>query len=155
VLVDLCGGICTALEAVLQLGYHVNAYAYADVDPMARIAAHHRVANLSHQYFSQVPSNLTETFLDWVPQHITDIHPAHVTKLLHAFPGSPVLLVCGWPCQDLSPAGPNTGLTGQRSSLVFTVIKVLNMFIAQHTAPVGNFLENSATQHNLSACTAA
>ncbi len=46
VVLDLCGGLATSLDAVLRLGYTVKAYAYADVDPEARWAAHHRLQQL-------------------------------------------------------------------------------------------------------------
>ena len=148
VLVDLCGGVCTALEASLQLGYTLRAYAYADVDPIARLAAHHRVSTLQQQYPTQLPLSCASTFMDWLPQDIRDIRPAHISHLQKAFPDVPILLVCGWPCQDVSSAGPNTGLTGHRSSLVYTVLQLLNSLLATHTAPVAYVLENAAAQHN-------
>ena len=50
VIVDLCGGIATTLDALLQLGYYVQAYAYSDVDPIAQRAATHRVQQLRSRF---------------------------------------------------------------------------------------------------------
>ena len=148
VIVDLCGGIPTSLDCVLRLGYKVRGYAYVDVDPEARWVAYNRVQQLMVAYPGQVPGDLHVTFLQHLPQDVHDIWPAHLDALSAAYPASPVLFVCGWPCQDLSPAGPNTGLAGDRSSLVNAVVPVLAHLIRVHPASVGYILENGATQHN-------
>ena len=148
VIVDLCGGIATSLDCALRLGYSIKGYAYADLDPEARWVAHHRIQQLLAAYPGQVPPDLTSTFLSHLPQNVHDIRPKHLLNLSSAFPTTPLLFVCGWPCQDLSPAGPNIGLDGERSSLIHTVLPILARLIAIHPASVGYILENAATQHN-------
>ncbi len=66
-LIDLCGGLATSLDAVLRLGYKVQVYAYADVDAEARWAAHHRIQQLALTYPSQLPANTAHTFLAHLP----------------------------------------------------------------------------------------
>jgi len=148
VIIDLCGGLATTLDAALRLGYHVKAHAYSDIDPNARWAAYHRVQQLTVTYPSQVPATLPHTFLTHLPQDLHDIHLPHFHNLLQPHPHSPVLFVCGWPCQDLSPAGPNTGLEGTRSSLIHTIKPLLTDLIRTHSTPVGYIFENAATQYN-------
>ena len=148
VIVDLCGGIATSLDCVLRLGYSVKGYAYSDVDADARWVAHNRIQQLRINYPGQVPLDLHMTFMSHLPQDVNDIRPAHLTALIAAFPATPLMFVCGWPCQDLSPAGPNTGLDGARSSLLHAVLPVLTYLVQHNPGPVGYILENGATQHN-------
>ncbi len=148
VLVDLCGGLATTVDAVLRLGYTVRAYAYADVDAEARWAAYHRLQQLAVAYPGQLHLQLPSTFLNHLPQDVTDIRPAHLDQLMSAHPGVPLLFVCGWPCQDLSPAGTQHGLQGARSSLIHHVLPLLHHCIQANRTTVGYVLENAATQHN-------
>jgi len=138
VLVDLCGGIATSLDAFLQLGYFVQAYAYADVDPDAQLAAAFRLQQLRSRFPLSIAPDAEAWFLHHLPQDIHDICAAHLQQLTDRYPDLPIVVVCGWPCQDLSPAGSHLalGLEGSRPSLIHQV------------APVAYLLENAAVDHN-------
>ena len=148
VIVDLCGGIATTLDALLQLGYYVQAYAYSDVDPIAQRAATHRVQQLRSRFPHLTSLEVGDLFLHLLPQDVNDISSVHLQALTERYPSTPLLLVCGWPCQDLSPAGSHLGLEGARSSLIHLVLPLLQHLISQHTAPVAYILENAATEQN-------
>jgi site-specific DNA-cytosine methylase len=82
-----------------------------------------------------------------MPQDVRELDRKAVEQL-QLSPHLPVLLVAGWPCQDLSPAGAGRGLEGNRSGLVNQVLQVLNDIQQQHPQPVAYVLENAAAQHN-------
>jgi hypothetical protein len=53
--VELCGGLATGLEALLQAGYAIISYAWVDTDPDAHTAASQRVAYLRHKFPHLLP----------------------------------------------------------------------------------------------------
>ncbi len=55
-IVELCGGLATGLEAVLRAGYAINSYAWVDIDPYAHIAVSHRIADLRLKFPLLIPS---------------------------------------------------------------------------------------------------
>ena len=58
-------------------------------------------------------------------------------------PGHRYLLVGGWPCEDLSAAGPGLGLAGTRSSDFFDTIRVLGGLQQLLPHPPAYLLENT------------
>lgn len=66
VVVDLFGGICAGLEAVLRIGVPVAQHAYADVCPAARKVAEYRLNDLRYRYASLVRTPLTTSLLMFV-----------------------------------------------------------------------------------------
>jgi hypothetical protein len=63
--------------------------------------------------------------------------------------GSQWLVVAGWPCQDLSPAGKYRGLEGTRSGALQDLVSVLvGLQHLQPGLPPGYTLENVPLQHN-------
>lgn len=146
VLVELCGGICAGLEMLLRNGVIVRQYLYADTDPSARLAAAHRMRTLSMAYPDQLSPDLAAGMFA-LPQDVRnisaqDLHDAGANARL------PLLLVAGWPCQDLSPAGRGGGLAGTRSSLLHDVLRVLTTLQRARDSPTAYILENAAIQHN-------
>jgi hypothetical protein len=146
VLLELCGGICAGLEMVLRNGVVVRDYLYADIDPAARIAAQHRMANLAAQYPDQFSPDLARTAFR-LPQDVRDI-TYDALLAAGASKDVPWLVVAGWPCQDLSPAGHGRGLEGARSNLFFSVQRILTDLQQLQPTPPAYMLENAAVQHN-------
>ena len=60
----------------------------------------------------------------YLPQDVESITEEVLTELVSRVKG-PVLVVAGWECQDLSPAGKGAGLQGDRSGLLFKLVEVL------------------------------
>ncbi len=124
VLVELFGGICTGLECMLHQGITVKKYIYCDIDPAAQRVAHFRMCQLAAQFPSQFPTALVEQSFQLCPQDIQAITQDMVTGWVQDTGDTPVLLIAGWPCQDMSCAGPGTGLEGSRSGLFFDLMRV-------------------------------
>jgi site-specific DNA-cytosine methylase len=144
--IEFCGGISAGLEAILANKIVVRRYLYADTDGCAQAAARHRVQNLSMSYpYQLAPEAFSGMFS--IPQDVRELNGDILSKL-QLPPHLPVLLVVGWPCQDLSPAGAGKGLEGNRSGLVSQVLQALNDLQQQHPQPVAYVLENAAAQHN-------
>ena len=147
VLMELCGGIGAGLEATLRNGIKIKHYLYADTDPAARVVTKHRFAELAAQYPNQLsPTLVTSAFC--IPQDIRELNLTHLQEALSEHKDTPWLVVAGWPCQDLSPAGPGAGLQGSRSSLFYDVLRILTELQKNAEAPVAYLLENAAVQHN-------
>ena len=54
-----------------------------------------------------------------------DVRTLSARQLLHDGVGRPKLVCGGFPCQDISPAGPGGGLSGARSSLWFEMLRLV------------------------------
>eukprot|EP00983_Pelagomonas_calceolata_P000025 737-Pelagomonas_calceolata.AAC.3 len=71
--------------------------------------------------------------------------------IFHAFLHNPdpLLLIAGWECQDLSPAGPNTGLHGKRSSTFYSLLQlVATLRRIRPPHPFAYILGNIATAYH-------
>lgn len=148
VLLELCGGLCSGLEASLRNGFTILDYIYCDICPLAQRMAVHRVRTLALQYPTQFVLKDPETMLRRITQDVRMIDVSSLSQV-GAQQGEQWLVVAGWECQDLSPAGSCVGLSGARSSTFFPVVQVLNMLMTlQPDRPPGYILENTATQHN-------
>eukprot|EP00854_Cymbomonas_tetramitiformis_P034330 gene34330-biopygen25921 len=118
-----CGGLCAGLEMLLRCGVKVNKYLYQDISAASQAVARTRCMALSRRHpdlfptaaihLEQLPSNLEDTSLD---------------DLVHAgaLSGDRWIMVCGYPCQDLSPAGKLAGLEGKHSRLFYQAVKILS-----------------------------
>ena len=144
-LIELCGGMCTGLEAVLLAGFRVNTYLYSDIDPLARRVAQFRVNNLVAQYPNLItPDAVAHMFA--LPQDVQQVQLHDIVSVI-GHEQQQVLVMAGWPCQDYSAAG--LGRVGHRASLLEHVLRIITglqaTFLSQ---PVAYLLENVATQHN-------
>jgi hypothetical protein len=59
------------------------------------------------------------------------------------------LVIAGWECQDLSPAGDGAGLAGPRSSTFTDLTRIIVLLqLVQPSRPPAYIVENAAMQHN-------
>ncbi|KAJ9527864.1 hypothetical protein QJQ45_005505 [Haematococcus lacustris] len=150
VLLELFGGLCAGLEMCLRNGMAVKQYYYCDTDPAAQRVAHHRVVTLSAQYPRLLPSSAYATTFTTLPADVRGITTAH---LVHAGAKAarPWLVVAGWECQDLSPAGTQAGMYGSHSSTHLDCLRIIGALQQlQRTCPPAYILENAAVQFNFS-----
>jgi DNA (cytosine-5)-methyltransferase 1 len=103
------GGIALALKP------YASPVLYCEIDPYAR---------------SVLQARMESNDLPRAPIH-DDV------RTLHGFPEQADLITAGFPCQDISTAGPGGGLAGQRSGLFFEVMR-----LAKEIKPSFVFLEN-------------
>ena len=146
-LMELCGGICTGLEALLRSGVRVNQYLYVDKDPLAQEMARFRLGQMSAKYPTQFPLAAWEHAFQ-MPQDLTKVEDHHVStatapKQAHR----QWFIIAGWPCQDYSPAGK--GKQGERAALLCDLVRVIRMMQELFaSSPPAYILENVPMQHN-------
>jgi hypothetical protein len=121
-LIELCGGICATLEALLKTGVRVKEYFHCDKDPIARKVAQSRLENLTAMYPDLFPAKAWENAFN-LPQDITEIADEHLAQEGILNVGHQWLVTAGWPCQDYSSAGQ--GSLGQRAALLQDVVRII------------------------------
>ena len=119
VLYEPFGGLCSGLEACLRNGFVVKQYLYSDIDPVAQAVAAFRVRQLQQQYPLLLSPAAASHSFDTLAADITAVNTQQLARAAARNPGVPWLVVAGFPCQDLSLAGPSKGLAGTRSQLLF------------------------------------
>jgi hypothetical protein len=147
VLLELFGGICTGLEALLANGLKVSRYLYCDNDPHARSIAAARLGVLRAHYPSQLPASaLVGSFR--VPRDVLHFNPTTLRRV-GSRDGDQWMVIAGWPCQDISPAGSNHGLAGMHTGLIYPMLDIIRWLQDdQPSRPPAYLLENAALQHN-------
>ena len=148
--VELCGGMCAGLEMVLRNQVKVHRYLYADCSETAQQVARHRLDQLAGMYPDLFALTAADSAFGALPHDIRRITRQSLTDA-GAQRDEQWLVVCGWPCQDLSPAGTGKGLAGARSGLLSEVVRILTeLQHMQPDRPPAYVLENAAVQHNFS-----
>ena len=114
--IELFGGICSGLEMMLRAGVPVTHYIYVDGNSDVRSAARMRMVHLNRQFHNLwgFNDNDSESMFNALSQQVEDISEAEVQALCRNHPHD-ILLVAGFPCQDLSPAGKGHGFNGRHS----------------------------------------
>ena len=143
------GGLCAGLEMALRNGLYINAYYYSDIDPTAQRVARHRIRKLQTMY----PHQLSETALagtfSKLPLDVKAVTSQHLKELVDQLPNQQWLVVAGWPCQDLSTAGPSAGLQGKRSRLFADLVRSIGALQQlMPRQPPAYLIENVPFQHH-------
>ena len=141
------GGMASGLEMLLQQNVRVLRYLYSDTDPVARHVAVHRCKTLSIRYPTLFPACAWDEMFT-LPQDVTQIQSVDLLRA-GVLDGTQWMVVAGWECQDLSPAGNCEGLTGLHSSTYFDLLRVVGTLqqLLVHQ-PLAYLLENVSLQHN-------
>ncbi|KAK3238172.1 hypothetical protein CYMTET_51793 [Cymbomonas tetramitiformis] len=135
-----CGGLCAGLEMLLRSGMKVDRYLYQDISPSSRTVARARCTALLRRYPDLISPRAIE--FGALPQDLRDTTSADFIRA-GALQGRQWVMVCGFPCQDLSPAGTLTGLDGRHSKLFYEVVRLLSTLQQlQQQRPPGYILEN-------------
>lgn len=143
VMLELFGGICAGLEMALKGGAHIRRYFYVDNDPVVSKVAAQRIKDLHARYPQQLPLRaIKHTFL--LPQDVRLIDEVALRRIhAHTNPSQHWLVVGGWECQDLSPAGRGRGLQGERSSTFYDLVRVVSLLQSMRTyTPLAYLIEN-------------
>lgn len=142
VVFDIFGGLGSGLEMALRRGFPIAAYYYCDSDPLAREVMKYRLATLQLRFpYLLHPSSYQNAFS--LPQDVRDIREEHLSAIGENHRLQQWLVVAGWPCQDLSMAGKQAGIRGNRSKALFRLLDLLRC-IQRHNPllPPGILLEN-------------
>jgi hypothetical protein len=151
ILYEPFGGLCAGLEMVLRNGIRVRRYLYSDTDATARRIASYRMHQLSAAYPELFPMSAWDGALCTVSADVWQVHQQQqISRVAAALPGQQWLLVAGWECQDLSPAGTNAGLQGKHSSTYFPLLGILRELQQQLQGqlPAAYLIENTSFQYN-------
>jgi hypothetical protein len=104
ILYEHFGGLCAGLEMVLRCGIPVAKYFYSDNDPIAQSLARVRMEALHIQYGVLFPSKAFKSPFS-LPQDINLVSSDNLLKHGAYDQDTQWMVVAGWECQDLSPAG--------------------------------------------------
>jgi len=142
------GGLCSGLEMVLRNGFAVHTYLYSDIDPVAQQVAAYRLQQLQAQYPGLLPATALGATFTALPQDVWQITSQHLQAVTSQYQRQ-WLVVGGWECQDLSPAGHSRGLTGDRSSTIAPLVQILaQLQQLMPQLPPAYIVENTAMQYN-------
>jgi hypothetical protein len=145
-LMELCGGICTGLDALLRLGIRINRYHYVDNDKETRQVAQFRLTELSAKYPEQFPITAWTHAFD-LPQDVRRVTNDILEDIVGPVSDDQYLVIAGWPCQEYSPAG--LARIGERAALLDDVLRIVQWLQTKCAVhPPAYLLENVAMQRN-------
>eukprot|EP00854_Cymbomonas_tetramitiformis_P006207 gene6207-biopygen6246 len=119
----------------------VTIYLYQDISASSQAVARASCAALVRRYPDLLSPDAVE--LEVLP---SDLRATTVADFIRA--GAPQgqqwVMVCGFPCQDFSPAGTLKGLAGRHSKLFYEVVRLLSTLqqLQRQRPPAGYILEN-------------
>ncbi|KAK3249710.1 hypothetical protein CYMTET_40875 [Cymbomonas tetramitiformis] len=119
-----CGGMCAGLEMLLRNGVKVNKYLYQDVSEHSKRVVSVRCAEMVRRYPAQLRAGALS--LEVLPDEMK-LTTRDMLIQQGALTGEQWVLICGYPCQDLSLAGKQDGLDGKHSRLFYVVVRVTSM----------------------------
>jgi site-specific DNA-cytosine methylase len=99
IVVELCGGILSATEALLRTGVKICELHICEIDPEARALAAARLEMLSKTFPKFLAPKAFARCFSSLPQDIASIKHKHIREL-----GPVDLIICGFPCQGFSRA---------------------------------------------------
>lgn len=144
VVLDLFGGLGAGLEMALRNGFKVQHYIHIDIDPVARNVARSRAEQFLDRFPGQLDRESITHMHDMLAHDVNKITAADLARVSKGL-GGQWLVVAGWPCQDLSRAGKQKGLDGERSALFYPMIELLtHLQHVQSERPPAYLLENVA-----------
>jgi hypothetical protein len=148
VVLELFGGLCAGLDMLLRNGVRVLRYIYCDISPVCSRVASHRMQQLAAAYPRQFNMRAYKDALVTLPADVFNItHDALLDA--DALDGNQWLVVAGWDCSNMSPAGDMTGVEGTRSNTFYPTVHIIKQLQAiQVHRPPGYICENTATQFN-------
>jgi hypothetical protein len=122
IVVELCGGILSATEALIWTGVKIRQLYVCEIDSEARALAAARLEVLSKMFPKLLPPEAFARFFSVLPHDISLIKYRHIKEL-----GPVDLVICGFPCQGFSRATRNAqGLRDPRSAIFFDVVNIIH-----------------------------
>jgi hypothetical protein len=141
------GGTGAGLHMMLQAGFAIHQYFYSDTCQIASKVIRDRVVFLSNLFPTLLPPSATADMFK-LPQDVRQFVRNDFAKAtsLHTHQW---IIIAGWECKDLSPAGNGEGLKGARSSSFFPLLNIVGWLqLAQKKRPPAYILENVCLAHN-------
>jgi hypothetical protein len=143
IVVELCGEILSATEALIRTGIKIQKLYVCKIDPEARAFAAARLQVLSKMFPELLPSEAFASCFSFLPQDIALIKQEHVQKL-----GPVDLIICGFSCQGFSRATRRAqGLRDPCSSVFLDMVNLIHEITYTH-GDCGWLIESvDATDH--------
>jgi hypothetical protein len=146
ILYEPFGGLCAGLEMVLRCSIPVARYLYSGIDPIAQSVARVRMEALHIQYGVLLPSKAFKS-PSALPQNINLVSSDNLLKLGAYNQDTQWMVVAGWECQDLNPAGQEKGRAGSLSSTFYPLVNLCATLQLLQPAILPAFIfENTAMQ---------
>jgi site-specific DNA-cytosine methylase len=118
IVVEPCGGILFATEALRRTGVKIRELHVCEIDPEARAIAAARLEMLSKTFPELLAPRAFARCFSSLPQDIALIKHKHVQEL-----GPVDLIICGFPCQGFSRASQRAQeLQDPRSAAFFDMV---------------------------------
>lgn len=128
VVVELCGGILAATEALVRSGVKIRALHVCEVDYQARLVGSRRLEVLHELFPELLPRKAFERCFATLPQNIRMITASQIDRL-----GRVDLIICGFPCQGFSRAARTPlGLRDPRTALFLVMMNVIRQITVAH-----------------------
>ena len=142
---ELFGGMASGLEMALRNGIVVSKYIYCDKSKDATAVARLRLETLTTQYPNQLQREAWQGAFTTIPQDVFQIRRKDLIKAGALGQDQQWILIGGFECQDLSPAGIGLGFEGKRSISFFPLVNIIGMLqdLQSHRPPV-YIVENTA-----------
>ena len=146
-LLEPFGGLAAGAEAFLRLNVPILRYIYMDISKSAQLVAQRRMQQLTETYGQHLlPTSAWSKAFSTLPQDIYQVDSDALVRA-GARDGTQWVIVAGWECKDLSPAGGGLGLSGRHSSTFYPLLQLLGALQQiQNTRPPLYILENTAMQ---------
>jgi site-specific DNA-cytosine methylase len=128
VVVELCGGILSATEALIRVGIKIRQLYVCGIDSEARAFAAARLEVLSKMFPELLPLEAFAHCFSVLPHDIAMIKYRHIKEL-----GPVDLVICGFPCQGFSRASRKAqGLRDPRSAVFFDMVNIIHEITYEH-----------------------
>jgi site-specific DNA-cytosine methylase len=122
VVVELCGGILSATEALIRTEVKIQQLYVCEIDSEARALAATRLEVLSKMFPELLPPKAFARCFSFLPHDISLIKYMHIKEL-----GPVDLIIRGFPCQGFSRATRNAqGLRYPRSAIFFDMVNLIH-----------------------------
>lgn len=129
VILDLFGGIASALRGALLAGHLIKGYYIVELDSDTRSMAYWHARQLQHEFPALLPQQVVDNMF-YLPCNVRDLDITHLTKL-----GRVDMLMASWPCQGLSRANPvGQGLDDERSGLFQELLRIRDLAMELYPA---------------------
>jgi ribonuclease HI len=119
---EMCGGIASFLESLLNKGHSIALYIWMDINPHAHAAVQDRLEELHAKFPEQLPRSAFAQWDTTLPYDCTKISP---DLILYACPEGLDIVAAGPPCQPYSDAGFGKGLNDRRSLALLAVARII------------------------------
>ena len=130
--------MASGLEMLLRNVVIINRYIYCDISQEATLAAKWRLEALTTQFPNQLRREAWQHAFTTTPQDVYNIGRRELISAGALGHDQQWIVIGGFECQDLSPAGSGRGFNGKRSISFFPLVNIIGQLqdLQRHRPPV-------------------